>query len=249
MGESSCVIALPVARWGVGNSRSVLLVHGLGASAAGWWRVAAAIAAGGAEVVAPDLRGHGAAPCGASYRFDELAADLARLGAEWDVVVAHSLGGPVVATLLRGGVRTSKLVLLDPVFEIADNEFEAVVADQVAEADPFADPAIIAAENPRWHHDDAFHKAHAARSVSPLTIERVLRDNSPWAHAELLIGLGTPCTVLAGDPAVFSMFGPQLAERVTQADPTISYVVVQGAGHGIHRERPELVVSVVAEGA
>jgi alpha-beta hydrolase superfamily lysophospholipase len=46
-------------RWGVGNDRKALLVHGLAGSGATWWQIAQGLAASGFEVTAPDLRGHG----------------------------------------------------------------------------------------------------------------------------------------------------------------------------------------------
>jgi pimeloyl-ACP methyl ester carboxylesterase len=240
--------ALPVTRWGVGGGRRALLVHGLASSGAGWWRIGAALADAGWDVVAPDLRGHGRAPWGTDHRLADLAGDLVPLGAGWDVVVGHSLGGPIAATLVRLGVTARHLVLLDPVFEIAGDAFDGVLADQVAEADPTADAATFAAAHPRWHADDAVLKAQAARQVSPRTVEQILRSNAPWAHAGLLAGLGPPCTVLGADPAAGAMFAPELGRRVTAADPGVTCSVVAGAGHGIHRERPDVVLAAVAAG-
>ncbi len=45
--------------WGEPRGRPLLLVHGVTASAAGWWRVGPALAATGRRVVAVDLPGHG----------------------------------------------------------------------------------------------------------------------------------------------------------------------------------------------
>jgi len=248
MDETTVVCELPVLRWGVGNGRSALLVHGVAASGAGWSRLAVELAAAGYAVHAPDLRGHGAAPAAGSYRFEDFAADLARLGPAWDVVVGHSLGGPIAAALVRAGLRVGRLVLLDPVFEIADDELEAVIADQMTEADAFADPVSLARANPRWHPEDAFHKASAARQVGAHTVERVFRDNAPWHHAELAVGLGVPVTVLGGDPTVFAMFTPELAQRLRALDPSIAYDAVAGAGHGVQRERLDAVVAAVLAG-
>ena len=55
-------------RWGAAGGRRVLLLHGLQSSGATWWRIASALAEAGADVTAPDLRGHGASPRGERYR-------------------------------------------------------------------------------------------------------------------------------------------------------------------------------------
>jgi pimeloyl-ACP methyl ester carboxylesterase len=237
---TSCV--LPTRRWGLGNRARVLLVHGVGSSGADWSRVASSVADAGADVVAPDLRGHGAAPAAGRYRFADFAADLAQLGQAWDLIVGHSLGGPIACELVQSGVGAGALLLIDPVFEIPDSDLPTVVADQVAESDPFCDPAAVARANPRWGAEDAFHKACAARQVSGVTIERVFTDNAPWQHAHLLNEIQTPTMILGADPAVFAMFTPELAARMQAERTHLGYSIVPGSGHGVHRERADTVV-------
>jgi pimeloyl-ACP methyl ester carboxylesterase len=229
-------------RWGLGNRARALLIHGVGSSGADWSRVASSVADAGVEVVAPDLRGHGAAPAAGRYRFTDFAADLAQLGRAWDLIVGHSLGGPIAGELVHSGVRAGALLLVDPVFEISDNDLRAVIADQVAESDPFCDPSAVARANPRWGAEDAFHKAWAARQVSGVTIERVFTDNAPWQHAHLLDGLQAPIVILGADPAVSAMFTPQLAARMQSHGTHIRYSMVSGTSHGVHRERADIVV-------
>lgn len=208
--------------------------------------MAPALADLGCEVTAPDLRGHGSAPAAVSFRLDDFAADLRLLGAGWDVVVGHSLGGPIVATLLKDSVEACGVVMVDPVFEISEAEFDSVLAEQLAEVDFHADPRLIAEANPRWHPEDAFHKAQAARVVSPVVVERALVDNRPWAHARLLFEMDVPCTVLGSDPDEGAMFSPELGQRAEGFGRHMTYVMAQGTGHCIHREEPELLIEAVA---
>ncbi len=58
------------ASWGDPAAPPLLLVHGLTASAAIWWRVGPALAAAGWRVVAPDLPGHGATGAWAGHTMD-----------------------------------------------------------------------------------------------------------------------------------------------------------------------------------
>lgn len=235
-------VALHVHRWGLGGTRRALLVHGLAGAGPTWWRLAQGLAADGFEVVAPDLRGHGASPLAERYAFADFATDLAPLGASWDLIVGHSLGGPIVAALLASGVRAGRAVLLDPVFDIPDDAFDAVAADQATEADPFADPASFLAANPSWHPLDAHTKAAAARAVARHTVEQVMRDNAPWHAADVAAAVGTPLTVLAGDPTVFTMCPAALGERIAAATRG-TFAAVPGAGHGVHRDRPDAVLA------
>jgi pimeloyl-ACP methyl ester carboxylesterase len=101
------------------GSRRVGLVHGLGASAATWGPFVERLAATGRySVTTVDLRGHGESPRSASYRVDDMAADLVEsLPAGLDSVVGHSLGG---AVLYRAVARLApgRAVYLDPGFAL-----------------------------------------------------------------------------------------------------------------------------------
>lgn len=238
----SLVVQLHVHRWGVGNPRRALLVHGLAGAGPTWWRIATALAAAGFEVSAPDLRGHGASPPADRYRFADFAADLVPLGDRWDLVVGHSLGGPIVGELLAAGVTADHVVLVEPVLSIDEEDFDEVAADQVAEADPFADPAGFAAAHPRWHPVDAHAKAAAARAVAAPTVAAVMADNRPWDRTASFDEVAADIRVLTGDPAVFSFCPPGVTERLAR-NPHVTVQSVAGTGHSVHRDRPEAVLA------
>lgn len=94
-------------RGGAGDDL-LLLVHGLGATAAVWRPLLATAAERWpGRWLAPDLRGHGASPMGSAYTLGTFAADLADLLAEEPpsrrlVVLGHSLGGAVALALASG---------------------------------------------------------------------------------------------------------------------------------------------------
>lgn len=240
-------VELAVLRWGRPGGRRVLLVHGVTSSAATWWRVASRLADAGCSVVAPDLRGHGRSPSAERFRFADHAADLAALDAgPWDVAVGHSLAGPILAELCRSAPAIGRLVLLDPVFEVPDEVFDAVVSDQLAEIE-HADPRAIAAAHPGWHPEDVRLKVAAARATGPHAVERCLRDNAPWHHLDLLTAPTMPTVVVAADPDVGAMFEVHHAEAVADRPGVagLEVRVATGAGHSIQRDRPDLVVSEV----
>jgi pimeloyl-ACP methyl ester carboxylesterase len=156
-------------------------------------------------------------------------------------VVGHSLGGLAAAAVAGSGGFTRRLLLIDPVFEIPDAEFEDVVAEQVAEVAGAPDAASFARANPRWHAEDAALKAAAAAATSAFVVERCLRDNSPWHFLDLARSLAVPTTILAADPAAGAMFTPDL----TAENPLVTARVVAGAGHNVHRDDPDAVLASV----
>jgi pimeloyl-ACP methyl ester carboxylesterase len=238
----SHAIQLQVSRWGLGNKRKALLVHGLAGCSATWWRLGNELACQEYEVTAPDLRGHGASPIGDRYSFADFANDLVSLGSKWDLIVGHSLGGPIVASLLASGVTATRTVLLDPVFDIPVGSFDAVATDQESDVNPLATAESYLLANPHWHPLDAHAKAFGARSIAKFTVRRVMADNAPWHVSDLLKPITSEVLILGADPNVFSMCPPSLG-LVLSAQSNVSFSVVTDSGHSVHRDNPSAVLS------
>jgi pimeloyl-ACP methyl ester carboxylesterase len=245
MTEHDRPVSLPLLQWGVRGRRRALLLHGLSSSASTWWRIADALAAGGYHVTAPDLRGHGNAPHTASYRLNGYAADLWELGGNWDMVVGHSLGGTLAAlTAARDGF-ARRLVLLDPVLIVPDDEFDALLAEQLRDLEDAGDAQACAARHPGWHHEDAALTARSSAQTSRFVIERTLVDNRPWWYLDLLSDVRLPTTILGADPAQGAMFDPTIGDEVARHNARITTMVLAGAGHSVHRDAPGAVVDVL----
>ncbi|WKZ83360.1 MAG: alpha/beta hydrolase [Acidimicrobiia bacterium] len=221
--------------WG-GGGRRVLLLHGLGASAEGWWRLASALADAGFEVVAPDLRGHGDSPRGDSMALVDVAADVEALGDGWEAVVGHSMGG-AVATLLAVSNPgwTRSLILQDPALlmpESMDQVLEWLLAE-------FAGPITadrLASDNPRWLPEDAAAKARALVSAGPATIEDAVRANWPWRLIDEAAAIPVPTLLLGSDPATGGLLPVALGEWLAATNPRIRYQIIPGSSHSAHRD-------------
>ena len=238
-------VSLHTLRWGRAGGPRALLVHGVQASGNCWWRIADALAHTGLDVAAPDLRGHGQSPSGQTYHLADFVADLIGVGDNWDLLVGHSLGGTLIARILAADPGFGRrAVLLDPVLELPEHDFDAIIARQLAELSA-ADPAALQAAHPAWHPEDCRIKALAAAACSPFVNEAVLRENRPWDYAELLAHTQTPTLVLGADPAAGGMLDPRLARRLAADSARVSYRELPGVGHSIHRDRPQLVIDAV----
>ena len=105
-----------IARWGSGPA--VLAVHGITGSHAAWAWVADRLA-GAVNLIAPDLRGRGASnglpgPFGMAAHAADLVAVLDHLEVTQAVVVGHSMGAWIAATLAAGyPERVRSLILVD----------------------------------------------------------------------------------------------------------------------------------------
>ncbi len=235
------VISPFVQRWGDGDRARVLLIHGLAAYSGAWWRIGSRLAEFGCTVIAPDLRGHGRSPSTESYGFPAMASDVASVGTGWDLIVGHSLGGPIACLVAANDPSSRGVLLLDPFLDTPDSEFEAVLDGLLSELDPHATAQSVAATQPAWHAEDCFHKAISARLTSPYVVERCLRDNAPYHHLGLLDALDSPTHILGSDPDLGALFAPDAIAAV--ANGRVTYQMVDGAGHSLQRERPDFVVA------
>ena len=228
-------------RWGTSGPR-ILLVHGLSSTAESWWRVIDALSPH-AQLTAVELRGHGASPAGDRYTVADYASDLPR--ENWDAVIGHSLGGAasVVAASRPGFARS--LVLLDPVLEVPEADFEEVAADQIAELS--LDETSIAAARPHWHERDRAAKLSGIRAVAPDAVGRSFTDSGEWNVVAEARALTVPTLILSGDPAVYTMLDPKLARSLVETTPSLEYRVIAGAGHSPHRDVPDATIDALRE--
>jgi pimeloyl-ACP methyl ester carboxylesterase len=237
-------LTLPRISWGAPSaSRRALLVHGLGSSGALMWRLGDALAEAGWHATAVDLRGHGDAPRSLDYTVAAFGADLAAAlpeGADaWDAVIGHSLGGAASTVAAASAPEwTRRLVLIDPAIHV-DGRDAAIVRKSQERA--FADTRleVVQQEHPHWHPQDQELKVDAVLRASAWAVEQTSVQNQPWDVRADAARLTVPTHVIGADPAVYSIFTGDLADEVLAANPLITLSVVAGAGHSLHRDRPE----------
>ncbi|KTR77921.1 hypothetical protein NS234_05780 [Microbacterium oxydans] len=245
-------LTLPRLSWGSPSaSRRALLVHGLGSSGALMWRLGDALADAGWHATAVDLRGHGDAPRSLDYSVSAYGADLAETIPDgdraWDAVIGHSLGGAASTVAAASTPKwTRRLVLIDPAIHV-DGRDAAIIRRSQERA--FADTRIevVQQEHPHWHPQDQELKVDAVRRASAWAVEQTSAQNRPWDVRAEAARLTVPTHVIGADPAVYSIFTGELADEVLAANPLISLSVVEGAGHSLHRDRPEESVRQLLE--
>jgi pimeloyl-ACP methyl ester carboxylesterase len=224
--------SLYIHRWGPQPAR-VLLIHGITSSGATMWRLGEAFADRGA--IAPDLLGHGESPDASDYTAARL---LEGLGSGYELVIGHSLGGMLAAYAAAhdpGFAR--RLVLLDPALELRDDSpIRGVILDEATNPPSEAE---VRAANPHWEAETVRTKALACRQARPEAMAGILDDNAPWRHAHLLDRFSVPTLILGAE--IDPVAEPALAE----GRPHVEFRVVEGAGHSVHRDRPETVLQAI----
>ena len=232
----------------------LLLLHGLGATAAAWRKFLPLVAESwDGRWAAPDLRGHGLSvaepPYGVAVHAGDVAALAVELGAARVTVLGHSLGGTVGAVLGGGwyGVEVERVVGVGVKIDWTDDEVAR--ARRTATRPPQVFPTAAEA---------------ADRHLRLAGLRDLVDPADPVARAGVRVADGG--WVAALDPRAFAAVGPSVETVLVRceaplrlaagsADPMVGLdamrrvdpdaVLIDGAGHNAHWEAPEAVRSLL----
>lgn len=129
-----------IAGWRWGSGEPVLLVHGWEGSHADMLAFVDPLLARGLGVIAVDLPAHGASD-GSSATIPQMARAVAAVGqacGRLHGVIGHSVGGPVLAVALAGGLEAGRVVLIASPANYARQTRATALALGVVETSDFA---------------------------------------------------------------------------------------------------------------
>ncbi len=225
-------VALSTTVWGDGPRRALLL-HGLTSAGSTWWRLGGDLADRGFTAVAPDMRAHGTSPAGDNLAIESYRDDVLLLGGGWDLLLGHSLGGAVATAAMTAQPSFAKRVVLeDPAID------SAVTGRLLAESpEPLQHPTVaaVAAANPTWHPRDVELKVEALLQCGPEVSQRTMDDAAPWDVWPDILSLPVPTLLLGAAPELGALVSAEKGAEAASASELVDYVLVDGAGHSIHR--------------
>jgi 2-succinyl-6-hydroxy-2,4-cyclohexadiene-1-carboxylate synthase len=237
---------------------TTLLLHGFTHTGSSWDPVVAALGER-YRVLAPDIRGHGAAGNAVPVTLEAVIADLESVTRDGRFRLAgYSMGGRIALHLaLAAHTRVERLVLIGASPGIAagaQREERRLADERLAEELERSNIEEFA----RWWARtpvltgmpaDVLAQVHADRLRStPTGLARALRGLGTGALPSLwdrLRELPMPVTLVAGEhDHKFRSIAQQMAELIGEAE----VLVVPDTGHAVHLEAPEYVAEIIAEG-
>jgi 2-succinyl-6-hydroxy-2,4-cyclohexadiene-1-carboxylate synthase len=234
---------------------TLVLLHGFTHTGRSWAPVVAALGER-YRVLAPDIRGHGAASDRQPVALEAVIDDLAETERDAFALAGYSMGGRIA---LHAGLelrdRLERLVLIgaspgiaDTSERIARREADERLADEI-ERLGIGDFARRWASNPvlAGQPDSVRAAADADRRRNhPIGLARALRGLGTGALPSLWGRLGEfqmPIALVVGERD--EKFRA-IAEEMASAIQAVDVVVIPGAGHAVHLEAPPAVANIIA---
>jgi pimeloyl-ACP methyl ester carboxylesterase len=239
-----------------GAGPAVTLVHGVGADAASWDRIAERLV-DRFTVVRADLRGHGRSSRIEHCRVDDFVGDLSATldgaGVASTDLVGFSLGGLIAQWFAVGHPdRVRRLVLLSTVAERTPAERARVLerADKVRDE---GIASVVSAAEDRWF-TPAFKAANPEKVALRLT-QLKANDHRSYAAAYRVFAeadegidfakIRCPTLVATGENDIGS--NPRMARRMHKAIAGSRLVILPELRHSILMEAPDIVADLILD--
>ncbi len=240
-----------------GTGQPLLLLHGLFGSLANLQTLGRALA-DGRDVIAVDLRNHGASPHAAGMDYATMAADLAelldRLALPSAALLGHSMGGKAAMRFaLDYPERTAALVVLDIAPRAYEphheTEFDAMLVLEPAAHSSRAELDAALAERIDDPQTRQFLLTNVQRSADGRFNWRIDLPAIRAGYDDIVAAIDSGTTY--DGPALFVR--GELSDYITSDDeaairrlfPRATIETVPRAGHWVHAEQPHEVARLV----
>jgi pimeloyl-ACP methyl ester carboxylesterase len=229
----------------------VVLLHGLACHLGYWLRVAPLL--DGVRVVALDFRGHGLSEHADSYGYADYVSDLTsfldRLGLDDVTVAGHSLGGYVALLAATRDGRITRVLAIDVKSDWTEDDaaFVERARGSTQRVEPDLEPLVSRIAKSVLPSDlDAkeleFLAKRAIENVEGgwrFRWDRRVLAPEPVEPFAFLGRVRCPAHVIAGSES--NVMPPDKAQRFAEAIPGGTVEIVDGAGHHVELDAPELV--------
>lgn len=247
----------------IGKGPDTLMLHGAGSAGPSFGRLATLLA-GERHLIIPDLPGHGATRLGTRQRSglphmaEDVEALVQTLGADLDLIIAHSAGAAVALQMATGG-QNAPIVAINPALKSFDGVagwLFPLLAKAMA-ANPLA-PQLLARLTGREARirellegqgsavDDDMARFYRSLASDPRHIAGTLAMMGQWSVEPLrraLPDIRNPVLFLAGDKD--KTVSPDVSVEAAAMMPTATLRRLPGLGHLAHEEAPDQIADQI----
>jgi pimeloyl-ACP methyl ester carboxylesterase len=218
-----------VTEWGVGNTKTAVLIHGIASSSLTWTKVAEELAKQDYHVYAPDLYGHGQSDKTDTYTFREWAKGVASVVPHNpDIAIGHSLGGLILASI-KEQLEPKQIVFVDPAFYVPKQPITSIVRKSLRTA-VLRDAKNMKKNYPLWSEDTINSELDSLKLWDSSSVSGI--PETRFIVAKYLRNPGNAKMLL---PHRSLLIPPFFLHKLKKA--SIPFKRIIGSGHNIHRDK------------
>jgi pimeloyl-ACP methyl ester carboxylesterase len=228
-------------------TKTAVLIHGITGSGLAFANIVPELVARGYRVYAPDQLGHGESPKPfGGYAHDNMAALVAAVVPEHiDLLVGHSFGGQIAATgVLNGFLRADVTIMEDPTHHVPSKEYSRKRLRD-SEVQPTTVEGLL--EYGGYDQQSAESRAFALTALSWGSIAAAFTDPAPWDIRERMSEATLYTDLHYVIPRSSDWVLPESWPIIERQIGAERFHVMDGVGHGIHRDDPEGFLAIIDE--
>ena len=230
------------------GKHAMILLHGIGSGGMSWLPVMTSLAAG-AQLIIPDLRGHGESGHPESgYLLDDYANDLERLVSHFEIerpiLIGHSLGGLTAVTWAKRHPERALAIVLEDM-PLTGGPERAPMLEEWAKLATLPPDAVVdhyRVNYPHWTEADRVRRANTLTSTQAAVFLEMRHHAMTGAGLDYLAGLSvirSPIMLIYGDVEAGSLVPESGAASFAALGPNFETIHISGASHAIHRDSTE----------
>lgn len=224
----------------VGASKNALVIHGMASESSAWKNTLKHLQYKNYNTITLDLSGHGLSERKNSYSFmgwvDEILDVVEGRDITPHVIIGHSLGGLLAASVSNRLKNVEKMLLIDPLLHVPSNIMQYVVK-KVMSRFQNADEDSLKKSHPTWEKHTIIDELITFSRWDTKTLD-ALKSDEGWEIASSF--LSSPHR---GDTIILkpkhSFLLPIKYVDTLETNYGINVIEIPNTGHSIHRDNPK----------
>jgi pimeloyl-ACP methyl ester carboxylesterase len=224
----------------VGASKNALVIHGMASESAAWHNTIKHLQYKNYNTITLDLSGHGFSERKSSYSFtgwvDEILDNVEGRNITPHVVVGHSLGGLLSASVSNRLKNVEKMLLVDPLLHVPSNIMQYVVKKVISRFES-ADESSLRKSHPTWHNHMIIDELVTLSRWDSNTLE-ALKSEEGWDIASDFLSSPHRGDTLIIKPKHSFLLPTKYVDSLEKTYG-INVMEIPNTGHSIHRDNPK----------
>lgn len=224
----------------IGATQNALIIHGMASESSAWKNTIKHLQYKNYNTITLDLSGHGLSDRKDSYSFmgwvDEILDVVEGHNITPNVIVGHSLGGLLAASVSNRLKNVEKMLLIDPLLHVPSNIMQYVVKKVMSRFEN-ANEDSLQKQHPTWHKHMVLDELVTFNRWDSKSLE-ALKSEEGWDIASAFLESPHRGDTIILKPKHSFLLPIKYVESLEKRYG-INVIEIPNTGHSIHRDNPK----------